>query len=71
MSTKITITRDECGVVDELSATFDSSDVTWTTLLEKTLDMFKGLTYITPDTDELMGVIEDYTEEWINRDEIL
>ena len=71
MSIKITITRDECGVVDEFSTTISDQGVTWTTLLEKTLDMFKGLTYITPETDELMDVIEDYTEEWINRDEIL
>ena len=71
MSIKITITRDECGVVDEFSTTISDKGVTWTTLLEKTLDMFKGLTYITPETDELMDEIEDYTEEWITRDEIL
>ena len=67
MATKITIQHDEdTGVVSEFSVTINKQDVTWYEIVEHTLDMIKGLTYVTPDTDEIMAALEDVTNKWIH-----
>ena len=67
MATKITIQHDEGnGVVNEFSVSINKQDVTWYEIVEHTLDMVKGLTYVTPDTDEIMAAIEGVTDSWIS-----
>ena len=66
MSTKITITQDIDGVVREAITTIKNPDITWMEITEHTFEMLRGLTYVLPETEDLMDAIEDTKDTFNN-----
>ena len=66
---KITIQQDEdSGSVREFTTTLNGDCVTWFMILENTIDMCRGLTYLLPETGAIMSAIESVSDAaWKDR----